>query len=165
MLNTCIVSLNVSKGFTDESYGATALKCSSYPVLTCICLYYNRLRSVVVCKGSTALSRVWQIQALRPQKAAFVEGFQSHLASCSHRNTVLAERPGMKDFGGIQLHALGSENCGIEDNLRLPDVALSTVEDDAMFLGSLHQVQEVPVMLLGGTTKDTYIIINGNNAG
>ena len=30
------------------------------------------------------------------------------------------------------LHALGSENCTIKGNLRLPDVALSTVKDDAM---------------------------------
>ena len=68
------------------------------------------------------------------------------------------------DFEGIWPHALGSENCTIKGNLRLPDMALSAVEDDAMFLGSLHQAQEVLVMLLGGMAKDAYIIINGNNA-
>ena len=44
---------------------------------------------------------------------------------------------------------LGTSNCIIKGNVRLPDAALSTVEDDSMFLGSLHQVQEVLVMLLG----------------
>ena len=44
-------------------------------------------------------------------------------------------------------------------------MALSTILDNAMFLGSLHQAQEVLVMLLGGTAKDAYIIMNGDNAG
>ena len=69
------------------------------------------------------------------------------------------------DFGGVWLHALGSEICTIEGNLKLPDVALSTIEDNAMFFGSLHQVQEVPVMFLRGMAEDSYIIMNGNNAG
>ena len=68
------------------------------------------------------------------------------------------------DLGVIQLHALGSENSAIEGNLGLPKEALSTVEDNAVFLGNLHQAQEVPVMLLGATAEDTYIIMNGNNA-
>ena len=53
------------------------------------------------------------------------------------------------DFGGIWPHALCSESCTIKGNLKLPDVTLSAVEDDAMVLGSLHQMHEVPVMLLG----------------
>ena len=69
------------------------------------------------------------------------------------------------DFGGIQSHALGSEHCTIEGNLRLPDVTLSTVEDNAMFFVCLHQLQEVLVMFLRGMTVDTYIIMNGDYAG
>ena len=69
------------------------------------------------------------------------------------------------DFGGIWPHALGSENCTIEGNLGLPDAGLSAIDDDAMFLGRLHQMQEVPVMLLSGMAKDAYIIMNSNNAG
>ena len=42
------------------------------------------------------LRRVWQIQALRHWKAVSVEGFQSHLAICSHKNIILMERPGIK---------------------------------------------------------------------
>ena len=38
------------------------------------------------------------------------------------------------------------------------------VEDDTMFLGSLHQAQEVLIMLLRGMTEYTYIIMNGDNA-
>ena len=68
------------------------------------------------------------------------------------------------DFGGVWLHALGSENCTIEGSLRLPDVALSTIEDNAMFFGSLYQVLEVPVMLLRGRGEDAYIVMNGDNA-
>ena len=56
-----------------------------------------------------------------------------------------------------------SEHCTIKCNLRLSDVVLSAVEDDAMVLGSLHQVQEVSVMFLGSVTEDEYIIMNGNN--
>ena len=69
------------------------------------------------------------------------------------------------DFGRIWLHALGSDNCAIEGNLRLPDVALCAVEDNAMFFGCLHQLQEVSVMLLRGMTIDTYIIMNVDYAG
>ena len=67
-------------------------------------------------------------------------------------------------FGGVWPHALGSEHCTIEGNLMLPDLTLGTVEDDAMFCGGLHQVQEVPVMLLRGMAEDAYIIMYGNNA-
>ena len=49
--------------------------------------------------------------------------------------------------------------------MKLPDVTLSALEDDDMVFGSLHQVQEVLVMLLGSAAKDAYIIMNGNNAG
>ena len=69
------------------------------------------------------------------------------------------------DFGGIQLHALGSEYCALEGNLRLPDPALSGVEDDAMFCGSLHWAQEVTVMLLRGMAEEAYVIMYGSNAG
>ena len=69
------------------------------------------------------------------------------------------------DFGGIWLHSLGSENCTIEGNLRLSDVVLSAVEDNAVFFGSLYQTQEVPVMLIRGMAEDSYIIMNGGNAG
>ena len=41
----------------------------------------------------------------------------------------------------------------------------STIEDDAMVFGSLHQAQEVSVMLLRSAAKDAYIIMNGNYAG
>ena len=44
---------------------------------------------------SVALSSVLQIQALRCWKAASVDGFQSHLESCSHWNVVLSANPGM----------------------------------------------------------------------
>ena len=69
------------------------------------------------------------------------------------------------DFGGIQPHALGSEHCTIEGNLRMPDVTLCAVEDNAMFFGCLHQLQEVSVMLLRGMAVDAYIIMNGDYAG
>ena len=65
----------------------------------------------------------------------------------------------------IQLHSLGSKHCTIKGNLRLPDATLSTVEDDVMVFGTLHQAQEVSVMVLGSVAKDTYIGMNGNNAG
>ena len=68
------------------------------------------------------------------------------------------------DFGGIWPHALGSKNCTIKGNLRLPDLAFFVVEDDTMVLGCCHQVQEVLIMLLRGTAEYTYIIMNGNNA-
>ena len=66
---------------------------------------------------------------------------------------------------GSGLHALGSKHCTIEGNLRLPDLALCTVEDNAMFCSGLQEAQEVMVMLLRGMAKDAYIIMNGNNAG
>ena len=69
------------------------------------------------------------------------------------------------DFGGDWPCALVNENFPIEGNLRLPYVALSTVEDNTMFPGSLHQMQEVPVMLLRGMAEDAYIIINSDNVG
>ena len=69
------------------------------------------------------------------------------------------------DFGGIWPHALHSEHCTIEGNLRLPDPTLWTVEDDAMFYGCLHQLQEVSVMLLGGMAVDAYFTMNGDYAG
>ena len=68
------------------------------------------------------------------------------------------------DFGGIWSHAMGSEHCTIEGNLRLPDATLSAVEDNTMFFGCLHQLWEVSVMLLRGATVDTYIM-NGDYAG
>ena len=40
-------------------------------------------------------------------------------------------------------HMLWAVKTVPEGNLRLPDVALSTVQDDVMFLDSLHQAQEV----------------------
>ena len=43
-------------------------------------------------------------------------------------------------------------------------MALRAVEDDAMVLGSLHQVQEVLIVLLRGTAKYAYIVMYGNNA-
>ena len=67
-------------------------------------------------------------------------------------------------LGGIWPHVLGSEDCTIEGNLRLHDVALIAAEDNTMVLGSLHQVQEVLIMLLRGTAKYAYIVMNGKNA-
>ena len=69
------------------------------------------------------------------------------------------------DFGGIQPHALGSKHYAVERNLRLPDLTRSAVEDNAMLMSSLHQLQEVSVMLLGGTAVDTYLIMTSNYAG
>ena len=68
------------------------------------------------------------------------------------------------DFGGIQPHALGSKCCTIKGNLRLPDVTLSSVEDNAMVFGSLHQAQEVSVMLLRSVTEEMCIIVNGDSS-
>ena len=65
---------------------------------------------------------------------------------------------------GSGSHALCSEHCTIEGNLRLPDLTLCDVEGDAMFFGCLHQLQEVLVMLLGGMSMDAYIIMNGDYA-
>ena len=59
----------------------------------------------------------------------------------------------------------GSKHCTVEGNLRLPDVTLSGVEDNTMFLGCLHQLQEVSVMLLRGMVIDAYVIMNGNDIG
>ena len=63
------------------------------------------------------------------------------------------------DLEGIRSHALCSEHSTIEGNLRLPDLTLQVVEDNAMFLGFLHQLEEVLVMLLRGITIDAYIIM------
>ena len=68
------------------------------------------------------------------------------------------------DFGGICPHALGNENCAIKGNLRLLDMALSTVEDDTMVPGSPHQAQEVLIIILGGTAEYSYMVMNGDNA-
>ena len=68
------------------------------------------------------------------------------------------------DFGGIWLHALGSEHCVIEGNLRLPDLTLGAVEENAVFFGCLHQLQQMLVMLLRGMAVDSYIVMNGNYA-
>ena len=43
-------------------------------------------------------------------------------------------------FGRIQPHALGSEHCTIEGNLMLPDATLGAIEDNAVYLGCLHQL-------------------------
>ena len=68
------------------------------------------------------------------------------------------------DCGGIWPHTLSSEDCAIKGNLRPADVALGTVEDNIMVLGSLHQVQEMLIVLLRGMAEYTYIIMNGDNA-
>ena len=44
-------------------------------------------------------------------------------------------------------------------------MAFSAVEDNTMILGSLHQVQEVLIMLLRDTVKYAYNIMNYDNAG
>ena len=67
-------------------------------------------------------------------------------------------------FGGIWQHAFCSEDCIVEGNLGLPDMALRAVEDDAMLACHLHKVQQVSVMLLRGMAIDAYIIMNGDNA-
>ena len=69
------------------------------------------------------------------------------------------------DLGRILLHALGHKHCAIEGNLRLPDLTLSAVEDNAMLMDCLHQLQEMSLMLLGGMAIDAYIIMNGNYVG
>ena len=57
------------------------------------------------------------------------------------------------------------KTVSIKGNLSLPDVVLCTVEDNTMFLGSLHQAQEVLIMLLRGMAEYAYIVMNGDNAG
>ena len=47
------------------------------------------------------------------------------------------------NFGRIWLHALVSEYCAVEGNFRWPDLTLSAVEDNAMLMDCLHQLQEV----------------------
>ena len=57
---------------------------------------------------------------------------------------------------------------GRQHHRRQSEAALSdtfSVEDNAMFPGCLHQLEEVSVMLLWGITIDAYIIMYGNNAG
>ena len=116
------------------------------------------------------MRRVCQIQALRHWKAASVKGFQSPLASCSCKNVVFVDRLELKlylgigsrkaleglDLGGVWSHAVCSEHSTVEGSLRLPDLTFQAVEDNAMFLGCLHQLEEVSVMLLRSVTTDTY---------
>ena len=52
-------------------------------------------------------------------------------------------------------------NTTIEGNLMLPDGTLSAVEDTAMLFGSLHQLKQVLVRLLRGTTVDSIVIMYG----
>ena len=56
-------------------------------------------------------------------------------------------------------HALCGEYCTVEGNLGLPDLTLGAVEDYAMLLGCLHQLEEVLVMLLWGMAIEAYIIM------
>ena len=67
-------------------------------------------------------------------------------------------------LGGIWLHALCGEYCTIEGNLGLPDLILQAVEEYAVLLGCLHQLEQVLVMLLWGTAIDAYIITYHNYA-
>ena len=69
------------------------------------------------------------------------------------------------EFGGIQSHALCSENSTIEGNMRLPDPTVLAVKDLPCCFGHLHQLKEVSAMVLGGTAIDAYIIVYCNNAG
>ena len=43
-------------------------------------------------------------------------------------------------------------------------MVLCTVKDDTMFVGSLHQAQEVLIMLLRGMAKYAYIIMYGDDS-
>ena len=47
------------------------------------------------------------------------------------------------DFAGVWSHALDSEHCAIEGNLRPPNVTLSAVKDNAMIFGNLHWLKQV----------------------
>ena len=67
------------------------------------------------------------------------------------------------DFGGIGPHAFCSENCTVEGDLGLSDMAFRAVEDNAMLGCCLHKLQEVPVMFCRGAALDTNIIIYGSN--
>ena len=68
------------------------------------------------------------------------------------------------DFEGIWLHALCSKHSTIDGDLRLPDLTFCVVEDNAMLFGCLHQLHEVPFMLLGGAAVYTYIVMNDKYA-
>ena len=67
-------------------------------------------------------------------------------------------------LAGIWPHAFCGEHCTTECDLRLSDLALIAIEDNAMLSCYLHELQEVPVMFLRSEV-DAYIIINGDNAG
>ena len=69
------------------------------------------------------------------------------------------------DLGGIWLYALCIEHCTVEDNLRLSDLALRAIEDNAMLGCCLHELQELLVMFLRSVAIDAYIIMNGINVG
>ena len=57
------------------------------------------------------------------------------------------------------------EYSTVEGDLRLPDLTLQAVEDYAMLLGCLHQLEEVSVMVLKDTAMYVYIIIYCDGGG
>ena len=69
------------------------------------------------------------------------------------------------DFGGIGPHAFCGENCTVEGDLWLSDLALGAVEDNAMLGCCMHKLQEVLVMFLRGAAIDVNVIMYGNSAG
>ena len=94
-LNVGIVSLHISWGLAGKGDGGWVLwrRAVHRPYfLASVCTITGWVLSL---HTSVVLSRVLQIQALRWWKAASVNGFQSHLASCSLRKMVLSANPVM----------------------------------------------------------------------
>ena len=67
-------------------------------------------------------------------------------------------------LSGLGLHTLGSEHCTIKADLWLPYPALAAVEYKAVLCYSLHELDEVLVMVLGGMAVDTDVIMDGYDA-
>ena len=67
------------------------------------------------------------------------------------------------DIGRVGLHTSRGEHYAVKADLWLPDPTLAAVKHDPFLQDSLHQLDQVPVMLLRGSSEDTDIIVNGDD--
>ena len=68
------------------------------------------------------------------------------------------------DFGGIWPHALSSEHCAIEGSVRLPDLAVSVVEEKCHAHGLSASAARGVSHAPWGVAVDAYISMNCNFA-
>ena len=68
------------------------------------------------------------------------------------------------NFDGVRLHTLGGEYYTVVADFWLINPACAAVEDDSILWGSLHQLNQVPVMFLRGLALDANAIMDGYDA-